>query len=53
MTSQEDLTHKLPRGLKSDVGRMMRDADNKSNVFRSGDYDNIGERRNAWTVWHF
>ena len=52
VTAQEDLTHKLPRDLKSDVGKMMRDADNKSNVFRSGDYDNIGERRRAWTSMH-
>ncbi|XP_070181641.1 uncharacterized protein [Littorina saxatilis] len=41
VNTQEDRTHKLPRDIKSDVGRMMKDADSKSNVFRSGDYDNI------------
>ncbi|XP_076464199.1 uncharacterized protein LOC143296248 [Babylonia areolata] len=50
VNGQEDLTHKLPRDLKSDVGKMMKDADNKSNVFRSGDYDNIAGIMESTTV---
>ncbi|KAL8582746.1 hypothetical protein ACOMHN_061625 [Nucella lapillus] len=50
VNAQEDRTHKLPRDIKSDVGKMMKDAENKSNVFRSGDYDNIGEDMETTTV---
>lgn len=41
VNSTEDVTHKLPYGLKSEMGTIMKDANNKSNVFRIGDYNNF------------
>nr|KAG5699737.1 hypothetical protein BaRGS_022135 [Batillaria attramentaria] len=54
VTDQEDLTHKLPtRDISSDVGKKMKDQDTKSNVFRSGDYNDIAGSMETTTIADF